>query len=167
MVDHANPPPGGADADEARFAQISRDLADALDAAVPGWIAGLVLDRVRQWNGAVSEEVEAQAIAAGEAARRDVMPVLRELLAADVDEQRTNPLAVLRRATRHAHDVLDAAGVPHVERDEFSQRAFPDDHHALVPAGWDEIDPGLRELGITWGAAKAFVFKARRRRAGR
>ena len=167
MADDANPPGGGPDPDEARLAQISDDLAEALDAAVPGWITGLVLDRVRQWRGPVGEDVEQQAVAAGEAARRDVMPALRELLGTDIDDQRSNPLAVLRRATRHAHEVLASIGVPPVERDEFSQRSFPDDHYALVPAGWDEIHPELRELGITWGAAKAFVFKARRRAEGR
>jgi hypothetical protein len=167
MADDANPPPGGPDPDEARLAEISRDLADALDAAVPGWIAGLVVERVAQWSGTVDEEVERQAVAAGEAARQDVMPAIRQLLATDIDEQRTNPLAILRRATRHGHEVLVRAGVPPVERDEFSERSFPDDHHALVPAGWDEIHPDLRELGIAWGAAKAFVFKARRRADGR
>lgn len=163
MADDANPPAGGPDQDEDRLAAIAGELTEALDVAVPGWIAGLVVERVRQWRGTVDPDIERQAVAAGEAARQDVMPALRALLAADVDEQRTNPLAVLRRATRHAHEVLARAGVPAVVRDEFSERSFPDDDYGLVPAGWDEIHPDLRELGITWGAAKAFVFKARRR----
>jgi hypothetical protein len=57
--------------------------------------------------------------------------------------------------------------VPPADRDEFAQRSFPDDSYGLVPASWEEIDQRLQEVGITWGAAKAYVFKARRREEGR
>lgn len=160
MAPDANP-------DDRRFAEISTALGDAIEAAVPRWIEGLVLDRVRAAGEPVTPEVAAAAVRAGEEARGDVVPRLRALLATDVDEQRANPLAMLRSATRHAHDVLADAGVPPVARDEFAARSFPDDDYDLVPAAWDEIDPALHELGITWGAAKAFVFKARRREEGR
>ncbi len=94
------------------------------------------------------------------------MPELRSLLATDVDAQRANPLAVLRGATRFAHAVLADTGVPAMPRDQFARRSFPDDVYGLVPATWSDIDPSLHELGITWGAAKAFVHKARRRAEG-
>ena len=166
----ANPPPRTEEqraADDDRFAAVSHALADTVEAVVPGWIERLALDRMRASGREVDRDFCAAAAAAGEAARDDVVPRLRALLAADVDEQRTNPLALLRSATVHAHAVLAAAGVPAVARDEFSERSFPDDPYDLVPASWEEIDPRLQEVGITWGAAKAYVFKARRREEGR
>ena len=153
--------------DDARFAEISEALADAVEAAVAPWIVRLVTQRMREHGGEAGPDVLAAAEQAGEAARDDVMPQLRRLLRTDLDEQRSNPLAVLRGATRHAHAVLAAAGVRPVVRDDFSERSFPDDTYGLVPATWEDIDPGLREIGITWGAAKAHVFKARRRAEGR
>ncbi len=52
-------------------------------------------------------------------------------------------------------------------RDQFARNSFPDDTYGLVPATWADIDPALHEIGITWGAAKAFLFKARRRAEGK
>lgn len=153
--------------DDERFAAISHALADAVEAVVPGWIERLALERMRASGREVDPGFSAAAAAAGGAARDDVVPRLRALLGADVDEQRTNPLALLRSATVHAHAVLAAAGVPPSARDEFSERSFPDDSYDLVPASWEEIDPRLQEVGIAWGAAKAYVFKARRREEGR
>ncbi len=162
------PTPGRADpADEERLVEAARVLADGVDAAVPGWIERLVVTRVRQWSGHVSPQVAAEALAAGEAARDDVVPRLRRLLEADIDDQRGNPLDLLRGATRHADRVLERAGMPAVQRDQFAERSFPSDRYDLMPATWADIDPVLHEPGITWGAAKAFVHKARRRAEGR
>ena len=165
MASDANPPPAAAD--EERLAAIAGALADRIEAALPAWIERLVLTRVRQWSGHVSPEVAADAVVAGEAARQDVMPRMRRLLAADIDDQTANPLELLRGATRHAHDALARIGVPSVQRDDFSERSFPGDTYDLMPATWSDIDPELHEIGITWGAAKAFVHKARRRAEGR
>ncbi|HEU5083030.1 MAG TPA: hypothetical protein VFU14_06805 [Acidimicrobiales bacterium] len=169
MAPDANPPARGrADpADEARLDDAARSLAERVEAAVPGWIERLVVTRVREWSGHVSPEVAAEAVAAGEAARDDVVPRLRRLLETDIDEQRGNPLDLLRGATRHADAVLERAGMPAVQRDQFAERSFPSDRYDLMPATWADIDPSLHEPGITWGAAKAFVHKARRRAEGR
>jgi hypothetical protein len=170
MATDANPPRRTGEQrteDDDRVAAISQALADTVEAVVPGWIERLALDRMRASGGQIDPAFSAAAAAAGEAARDDVVPRLRALLAADIDEQRTNPLALLRSATVHAHAVLAAAGVPPADRDEFAQRSFPDDSYGLVPASWEEIDQRLQEVGITWGAAKAYVFKARRREEGR
>lgn len=161
MADVANPP-----SDEERLAEIAAALADRVDDVVPGWIERLVLERVHQWQGHVPAQVAAEAAAAGEAAAAEVSPVMRALLAADVDEQAANPLQILRLATGHAHEVLERHGVPAVERDDFSERSFPGDRYDLMPATWADVDPSLHEPGITWGAAKAFVYKARRRVGG-
>lgn len=161
MASDANLGPSAADED--RFAEISVALADAVEAVLPGWIERLVTERALQWRGAVTAEVRSTAVQAGQAAVTDVTPTFRAFLQLDIDRQRSNPLAILREATRFAHDALAELGVPPVERDEFAQRSFPDDRYGLVPATWDDVDPSLHDLGITWGAAKAYLHKARRR----
>lgn len=160
MAPDANPAPHD---DEARFAAISAALSDAVEVAVPRWIERLVLERVSEWRGDVPDEAAVAAAEAGQAAAADVSPRVRALLGTDVDQQRTNPLALLRGATRHAQDVLADLGAPIPERDEFERRSFPDDVYGLTPATWSDIDPSLHEIGITWGAAKAYIHKARHR----
>jgi hypothetical protein len=110
---------------------------------------------------------------AGEGARADaeavadevaaaVVPEVRALLAADLDEQATTPLALLRGAVGPVNALLDRLGVAPPERDEFDRQAFPDDRHGLAPASFEEVSPDLRGPGIEWGAAKAFVHLRRR-----
>jgi hypothetical protein len=87
---------------------------------------------------------------------------VRELLAADIDEQRTTPLAILRGAAlRYPTSVLHAAGVPPVVRDRAAEELFPDDLYDLVPASFADLDPSLADAGLRWGAAKAFEHKRR------
>jgi hypothetical protein len=62
--------------------------------------------------------------------------------------------------------VLAAAGVPPVGRDEVARRLHPDDDYDLTPASFADISPELHEPGLVWGAAKAHVVLARRRREG-
>ncbi len=88
---------------------------------------------------------------------------MRALLEADIDDQRTTPLALLRTAVRYPTEVLWAAGVPAGARDRFVEEAFPDDIYGLSPASFAEVDPGLADVGISWGAAKAFEHKRRHR----
>lgn len=118
------------------------------------------------WSPGTGVRVEADAVQAGRDAVADVVPRLRALLVTDVDQQVTGPLEVCRSAVVHPTRVLDAAGVPPVERDAFSVRAFPHDVYGLVPASFAEIDPAVAEPGIVWGAAKAHVILARRRAEG-
>ena len=70
---------------------------------------------------------------------------------------------MLRDAVRYPTEVLRAAGAPAVDRDRFSTDRFPDDDYDLTPATWSDIDPSLLDLGIAWGAAKAFVHRQRHR----
>jgi enoyl-CoA hydratase/carnithine racemase len=151
------------DADEQALAGYSAQLVDAVDAVVAGWVLRCVEAACRR-TGVVPDDALLQA--ATEAARRcraDVVPRLRALLALDVDEQPGTPLQVLREAVRCPTEVLVAAGVPADERDEFEQRAFPDDVYGLTPAGFADVDPSLQEPGLTWGAAKAHVHLRRHR----
>lgn len=142
-------------------------LLRAVEMAVPGWVVRCVQRRLAGAGMAVTDTVEAAAEEAGGRARDDVVERLRTLLAQDVDEQRTNPLAVLRSAVRFPAEVLAAAGVPEPRRDEFSQRAFPEDRYDLSPATWSDVDESLHEPGIVWGAWKAKTVLDRRRAEGR
>jgi hypothetical protein len=115
----------------------------------------------------VPAEVAVAAREAGARAAAEVGAELRTFLAQDVDEQRTNPLTILRRAVRFPAAVLEAAGVPPVRRDEFAERAFPDDPYGLAPATWRDVDDSLHDPGVVWGAWKAKTVLDRRRAEGR
>lgn len=134
-------------------------LADAIDEVLPAWVERCVRRIATAWGQApVDRDVIAAAAAAAAA---DVGPRVRALLAADVDEQRTTPLALLRGAVRYPTEVLRDAGVPPVERDPYDEDAFPDDVYGLTPATWTDVDERLGPLGLAWGAAKAWEHKRR------
>jgi hypothetical protein len=153
--------------DAAALAEHARTLADAVDAAVPGWIdrsiRRVLAEQGIEVDDALADRIDAASAEAGaEGTRR-----IRALLATDIDEQAGNPLAVLRSLVRHATGVLEAAGARPASRDEFAQRAFPADVYDLSPATFADVDPSLHEPGLVWGAAKAHVHLARRRREGK
>ena len=158
---------GGEAGDDAAIAGYAEALADAADDVIAGWVRRCVERRLVDWSGSAEPEVLARAQVAGGRARAEVIPALRELLATDVDAQRSTPLAVLRRAVRYPTEVLAGAGVPAVVRDELAERAFPEDAYDLVPGSFADVDPALREPGLLWGAAKAHVVLRRRRAEGR
>jgi hypothetical protein len=154
------------DPDEERLAAYARALADGVDGALAGWVTRGVEEVLTAQGLPVEEETRRRARAAGEQARADIGPRLRRLLAADIDDQRTNPLAVIRGATRYPTEVLRAAGARPVPRDEQARRHFPDDEYDLTPATFADLDPALHEPGLVWGAAKAHVHLRRRRSRG-
>jgi hypothetical protein len=137
-------------------------LADGIEAALPGWVERVVAEIATAWTGSVPPEVASAAAAAGREAAATVGPRVRALLEADIDEQRTTPLAILRSAAViYPTAVLHGAGVPPVVRDEAAEELFPDDRYDLVPSSFADIGPDLAELGLYWGAAKAFEHKQR------
>lgn len=136
-------------------------LADAIEAALPGWVERSVARTAGEYFGHVDPAVTAAAAEAGQRARADVAPRVRALLGADIDEHRTTPLSLLRGAVRYPTRVLRDAGVPPVARDEAQARLFPDDVYDLAPATFADVDPALAEVGLAWGAAKAFVHRQR------
>ena len=142
--------------DEARLAELAEGLADGIVAALPGW--GAQCSAARSVGGTGDDAVVA---AAGRRAAADVGPRVRRLLAADIDEQRTGPLALVRHAVAYPASVLSAAGVAPVERDADAVRLFPDDAYDLSPASFAELHPDLRGPGLEWGAAKAHVHRRR------
>jgi hypothetical protein len=136
-------------------------LADAVEDVLPRWVERSVQRILVAWRGTADPEVMAAAADAGRRARAEVGPRVRALLQADVDEQATTPLAILRGAVRYPSEVLRAAGVPPVARDKHQERLFPDDVYDLAPANFADVDPALTEPGLAWGAAKAFTHLQR------
>ena len=132
-------------------------LADAIVAALPSWVERCVASRLPAPDPAASE-------AARDAGRRAAIEVgaqVRALLAADIDEQRTTPLALLRTAVRYPTEVLRDAGVPPLDRDPIQVRLHPDDLYDLSPANFADVAPALAEPGMVWGAAKALAHRRR------
>lgn len=154
-------------ADAAALAEHARSLADAVETAVRGWVERSIRQVLADQQIAVDEDVAERIAAAAAAAGVEADRRVRALLATDVDEQAANPMAVLRSLVGHATEVLRAAGARPVARDEFRERAFPDDVYDLSPAAFGDVDPALHEPGLVWGAAKAHVHLARRRREGK
>jgi hypothetical protein len=174
VVQHDASPYRDDPADAQALAEHAGRLADGVEAALPGWVERVVVSTWRAWQAAATGTeappppagLLAAARAAGREAQRDVAPRVRSLLRTDVDEQRTGPLAIVRSAVVYPTGVLAAAGVPRVVRDEHAERLFPVDVYDLTPGAFADLDPGLQEPGLAWGAAKAHVVLARRRREG-
>lgn len=148
--------------DEAKLASFASELADAMHDALPRWVARSV-GRFLAVEGDLARRVDE----VGAQVQRDVGLAVRRLLETDIDEQRGNPLALVRRGVGPITALLRDESVPPIERDEMDERMFPDDVYGLSPASFADIDPALHEPGLRWGAAKAFVFKQRRHLEGR
>lgn len=132
-------------------------LADAIVAALPGWVERSVARYVDVADPAVADATRQ----AGRRAAEDVGAQVRALLRADIDEQRTTPLSLLRGAVRYPTAVLRDAGVPPVDRDPIQVRLLPEDLYDLSPASFADVDPTLAEPGMVWGAAKALAHRRR------
>lgn len=157
-------PSGVPAADGAALAQVGAELAARVGEALPGWVEASVARVAVAWSGVLEPEVAAAACSAGQRARREVGGALADLLAADVDEQWTNPMTMVRRAVAHPTAVLRDAGVGAVVRSEEDEAHFPDDPYGLTPRTFADVDPALHDLGILWGAVKARTHLARHRR---
>ncbi|HEX6237082.1 MAG TPA: hypothetical protein VFZ68_07800 [Acidimicrobiales bacterium] len=142
-------------------------LADAVEEVIPRWVDRSVREVLAAQGIAVDAGLDDRIGAAARTARDEGSRRIRSLLTTDVDEQAGTPLTILRSLVRHPTAVLRAAGARPVARDEFTERAFPDDIYDLSPASFADVDPALHEPGIVWGAAKAHVHLARRRREGK
>ena len=150
--------------DDEAFAEYGAALAEAVDQVVGDWVVRCVVGRCTDAGIPVTDSVRSQATAAGEVCRAQVVPELRALLASDLADQHGTPLGILRAAAQFPTQVLADLGVPHVRRDEFDERADPDDVYALAPAAFADVDESLTGPGIAWGAAKAHVHMARHRK---
>jgi hypothetical protein len=156
--------------DEQRGLALLHEASDAILAGVtrelPGWVERSVTYILDAWGRTPLDaraRAERDAVDAGRAATDRVLAELRSLFALDAEEQRSTPLEVVRRAYREPTAVLAAAEIPPVERDEFAERAWPDDTYGLVVHGLGDLgDDDLAPLQMAWGLAKAKVIRARR-----
>ncbi|MEO7398462.1 MAG: hypothetical protein ABIW84_07860 [Ilumatobacteraceae bacterium] len=140
-----------------------QQLLDAVSRAVAPWLERCVVETSRRLTGGCTDDLRTAAATMAAESAPTVVEQLRELFETDVEQQRTNPLSVLRAAVRHPTEVLARARIPPVRRDEFAERAFPVDVYALSPATWADVDESLREPGLIWGAWKAKSVLDRRR----
>jgi hypothetical protein len=163
MPDRANA------ADEAALASYARELADAIEAALPAWVERSVARFVPldATTPGADPSLAGTVASLGARVRAETGGRVRSLLETDIDEQTASPLSLLRAAVQLPTELLRSLGVRPVQRDEFDERNFPEDIYGLVPTSFAEVDPALREPGLRWGAAKAHVFKQRRRSEGR
>jgi len=145
---------------DAVLADMGEALAALITDAVPAWVVRCVDTRLPP-SAPGRDVVMAEAAEAGRQAQLEVAGSLRALLSADVDGQRSTPLAVVRAAVSFPTAVLSAARVPPVARDPFVTERFPDDPYGLTPASLQAMDPGLGEMAIAWGAAKAMAHRRR------
>lgn len=165
--------------DEAAAQQLLQEASDLIVAGVdrelPGWVersTARILDAWAEAGGAdgpgrldaaTRAQADRDAAVAGEAARARVVAELRALLAVDAAEQRATPLQIVRTAHREPTALLESLGVPHVVRDEFDERSFPDDVYGLAPHTLGDLgDPDLGPMHLAWGMAKTRLLKVRR-----
>jgi hypothetical protein len=156
--------------DEQRGLALLQEASDAILAGVerelPGWVERSVAHILDAWARTAPDDrarAERDAIVAGDVAATRIIAELRALFARDPEEQRSTPLEIVRGAYREPTGVLAALGIPPVERDDFAERAWPDDTYGLVVHGLGDLgDEELAPLQMAWGLAKAKVLRARR-----
>ena len=156
--------------DEQRGLELMRTASDAIVVGVaselPGWVERSVTRILDAWGRTppdARDQAERDAVTAGRAASARVTAELQTLFALDPEHQRATPLELVRGAYREPTAVLAAAGVPPVERDDFAERAWPDDTYGLAIHGLGDLgDVELAPYQLAWGLAKAKVLRARR-----
>jgi hypothetical protein len=136
-----------------------------LHICIPKWLERK-MNEVLRHQGSTAVVSSQGVIDVAEFVSTTLLHELDKLLIADPDEQRANPLAVVRAALQVPTEFLLQAGAQPRARDEFLQRANPDDLFGLAPATWSDIDPRLHQPGLEWGAWKAATILMRRRQEG-
>jgi hypothetical protein len=153
-----------------RLATAATAIVTGVEEALPGWVVREIDRIVDAWgrlDAAAVARTRAAAGPAGRAAAERVGAALRELFALDAAEQTSTPLQIVRTAYREPTAVLAAEAIPEVERDDFHERAWPDDRYGLVPESLADLgDEDLGPLLLAWGLAKAAVLRARVAGAG-
>jgi len=107
-------------------------------------------------------DVTSELTAAVTSAAVAAIQTLYELAGADLDDQRTTPLAAVRSAVSGAPTaILAQAGIPLPATAPGEARARSGDKYGLAPDSWAEVDDELAELALQWGAVKAAVHRRR------
>lgn len=142
-------------------------LAEEVGAVYASWLESRVVDLCRAAGRPLTPEARERLADEVRATADEVLGHLSRLLAADVDAQRENPLHVLRRGSRRIAVFLADVSVPAPSRDEFEERAMPDDVYGIGPLAWRDLGERVHEAGIEWGAWKAALVLTRRREEGK
>ena len=144
-----------------------RALFDAVTAVFPDWLRTRA-EQIAHAAGRTLTGAEMTALDTAVAASAGEAQIeLCSLLATDVDDQRRNPLHVLRSSTGPVTRFLRGLGLPDAKRDEFETRAMPDDAYAIGPLAWIDMGDDVHQAGISWGAWKAATVLTRRRAEGK
>lgn len=151
--------------DDSGARDYSEELLSAVTSAIPVWVASVVA-RVAPGSPLGEAQVNDRVAAASTAMVEGTRAALQNLFSRDVEEQRTNPLQVLREQARVLTDLLTELGADPVVRDEFDRTAFPDDVFGVGPHTWRDLGDEVHEAGITWGAWKAATVISRHRSEG-
>jgi hypothetical protein len=149
-------------ADDVQLREPATVLLETSRRVVPGWLRRVTVAAGER--GGVDVAVDAELEATVTRAAAGALDRLAELLATDVDDQRTTPLTVFRSAVGGPTEFLLARGARPPARTTAGGDAG--DVFGLGPATWSDIDPDLHEPGLRWGAWKAMTVLGRRRDAG-
>jgi hypothetical protein len=142
---------------------VSDEIVLGVERELPVWVRAQIERIADAWGRLGDAERARLATEADDVARvttARVLGDLRELLAAAAEAQRSTPLQVVRSAYREPTALLRSFGIAPVVRDEFDERAWPDDDYGLVPRGLGDLgDPELGPLLLAWGMAKTAVIR--------
>jgi hypothetical protein len=142
------------------------DLYQAVIRAVPAWITKQVSEIASLSINETSKEFTSALADVVEHILHGVSRDLLVLLATDVDAQQSNPLHVLRESTSSATQLLQTFGATPARRDEYEERAMPNDLFSIGPLTWRDLGEEVHDAGISWGAWKAATILTRRRADG-
>ena len=140
---------------------------DAVDASFAGWLSARVTGIISAAGHTLSGDESELLGGAVNGAASTLRTELGALLVTDVDDQRQNPLHVLRAAAVTVNPVLASLSIAKPHRDEFEMRAMPGDEWAIGPLAWNDLGDAVHEAGISWGAWKAATVLTRRRAEGK
>jgi hypothetical protein len=157
----------GADDPLAMLAAAGATIVAGVERAGATWSVRVV-DRILDAWGRVDDarrpEIRLAAEDAGVRAAVRVAASLRRLLALAPTDQHATPLEIVRSIVVEPTRLLRDLGVPEVVRDDFDERAHPDDVYDLVPRTLADLDPDLGPELLVWGVAKAKVLRAETQR---
>lgn len=144
----------------------SAELIAAVLRSLPDWVDRTVRSRLGGSPGIDEQTLAAEIATTAAAMVEEVRASLGDLLSRDPEEQRANPLQVLRARAGLVTGCLGRLGARPVPRDEFDRSTLPDDVFGVGPLTWRDLGEEVHEAGITWGAWKAAVVMSRHRGEG-
>lgn len=152
---------GGADGQVGEIDPYSRALLTAIVEALPEWVSRVMTARAASLPELDFSTFEGQVAEVAREVIVEVRDSLTRLFALDVEEQRLNPLHVLRQRAEIVTTALARLGASPTSRDEFDSVSMPDDIYGIGPMTWRDLGDNVHDAGITWGAWKAAVIISR------